>query len=145
MIKQQFETILLTESVYEECCHHSHLPGAILIQSAIHDEILPVVSDPQESFTLPSLLGAGEASSIHLALAHHCPLLIDDYLGRKFAQQHHISIIGILGILLLTKRRKLIKNIAPLIQYIQGIGYFLSQDLIKTILQHAGEWPGTKQ
>lgn len=86
-------------------------------------------------------LDAGEAEAIQLALEQSADLLlIDESLGRSFALEHQIPIIGLMGILLMSKEKKLIPEVGPLIEEVEcKAGFYLSRPLKKRILKDAGE------
>ena len=66
-------------------------------------------------------------------------LLIDDKRGRKVAKINNISTIGSLGVLLAAKQAGLITEVAPLVDQISSGLIYLSPELIKTVLDIAGE------
>ena len=57
-------------------------------------------------------------------------LLIDDRAGRQAADNLKISKIGLVGILLLTKKRGLIDNVGSLLEELRAAGYWLSDQVI---------------
>jgi uncharacterized protein len=66
-------------------------------------------------------------------------LLIDDKRGRKVAKINQIKTIGSLGVLLQAKRAGHIKLIAPLLELIASSPVYISESLINTVLELAGE------
>ena len=88
-----------------------------------------------------SLLDAGEAEAIILALELKAEeLLIDERIGRYEASQLGIPITGLLGILLVAKRRNLISQVKPIIKnLISEAGFRVSPQLHQEVLQLAGE------
>ena len=66
-------------------------------------------------------------------------LLIDDRRGRKVAKLNRIQVIGSLGVLLQAKRVGLILALAPLLQQIAVSPVFIGADLMKAVLELAGE------
>ncbi|PNW58825.1 UNVERIFIED_CONTAM: nucleic acid-binding protein [Euhalothece sp. KZN 001] len=87
------------------------------------------------------LLDRGEAEAIALALELKAEeLLIDERLGRREATRLGIPIIGILGILLVAKRRTLINAVQPVVDaLIFKAGFRVSLQLYEQVLQTAGE------
>ena len=79
-----------------------------------------------------SNLGEGERQSIFLAstLKEEVLLLIDDRAARQAADNLNISKIGLVGILLMAKKRGLIDNVGSLLQELQTAGYWLSDEVI---------------
>jgi predicted nucleic acid-binding protein len=55
-------------------------------------------------------LGAGETSSLALALELSTTVVLDDALARKRARQFNLSVVGTVGFLVLLHRRKLVEN-----------------------------------
>jgi uncharacterized protein len=67
-------------------------------------------------------------------------LLIDERLGRQEAIRLGLPVIGILGILLVAKRRSLIPQVQPVIDaLIQQAGFRVSPQLYQQILALAQE------
>jgi predicted nucleic acid-binding protein len=66
-------------------------------------------------------------------------LLIDDKAGRQAADKLNIPVTGVVGILLLAKRKGLIKNVAEIIEKIRNNGYWLSDEVINAAKLYAGE------
>lgn len=77
-------------------------------------------------------LGEGEKQSILLAstLKREALLLIDDRAGRQAADTLNIPKIGLVGILLLAKKRGFIDNVGSLLQELRLAGYWLSDEVI---------------
>jgi len=86
-------------------------------------------------------LGEGEKQSIFLAstLKGEALLLIDDRAGRQAADNLNISKIGLVGILLLAKKRGLIDNVGSLLQELRAAGYWLSDEVIAVTRKLAEE------
>lgn len=86
-------------------------------------------------------LDIGEAHAIALALELQADdLLIDERLGRREAHQLGLPIIGILGILVAAKQRKLIPKIQFLMDaLIQRASFRVSPQLYQQVLTLANE------
>ena len=86
-------------------------------------------------------LGEGEKQSIFLAstLKREVLLLIDDRAGRQAADSLNISKIGLVGILLLAKKRGLIDNVVSLLHELRTAGYWLSDEVIAVARKLAEE------
>lgn len=85
-------------------------------------------------------LDLGESESIALALEVQSDyLIIDERLGRKIAEGFGLRIIGILGILLIAKRRGFIDSLKDAIKKLQEINFRLHPKLIERVLSEAGE------
>jgi predicted nucleic acid-binding protein len=86
-------------------------------------------------------LGEGEKQSIILAstLKREVLLLIDDRAGRQAAESLNIPKIGLVGILLLSKKRGLIDNVVSLLHELRAAGYWLSDEVIAVARKLAEE------
>jgi predicted nucleic acid-binding protein len=85
-------------------------------------------------------LDPGESEAIALAVETRADfLLIDEHLGRSAALRHGLHITGLLGVLLVAKRRKLIAMVAPEIEALRAEGFWLSAELVTRVLKQVGE------
>ncbi|HLE28262.1 MAG TPA: DUF3368 domain-containing protein [Anaerolineales bacterium] len=140
----------LLEVLYQQV----HLPPAVhrelLAKTGVEAERLDQalatfirVADPLEltpevqAATLS--LGAGEREAV--ALAHHMRLLLvmDDQLGRQAAQGLDLEVTGTAGVLILAKQKGLIESVRKLLELMREHGYWLSDELITTAAELAGE------
>jgi predicted nucleic acid-binding protein len=91
-------------------------------------------------FILSSNLGAGESSSIALALEHPGSLLIlDDLNARKKAISLDLRVTGVLGLILRAKERGLVSELKPIIEKLLAHEFRLSKQIIDEILKMTGE------
>jgi hypothetical protein len=101
--------------------------------------IIPVVGYAP---SLPSELNPGEAAAITLALSKHAQtILLDDKQARQAAQQHGLSVVGSVGILLRAKQLGLIGPVKPIIDAMIAQGRHISPHLRAHVLHLAGEQP----
>ncbi len=85
-------------------------------------------------------LGPGEAGVLAIAIEEPDALVIlDDLLARQVAKLQGIKLTGTLGILLKAKQRGHIQAVAPLIEELQKLGFWLSNSMQQDILKLAGE------
>ena len=143
VLNGMIEEVIIPETVHAECTLDLTLPGAQAIRAAVeagHIHARPDVvrpdADPDEALTG---LDAGELAAIHLALALQCPVLMDERLGRQVARRRGLTVIGSAGLLLGAKQRGLVPAVAPILDQWRQSGYFLSEALIKALLERAGE------
>ena len=85
-------------------------------------------------------LGPGEAGVLALALEEPDSLVIlDDLLARRVAELQGIKLTGTLGILLKAKQQGRLEYVAPLIEELHKLGFWLSNSMQHDILKLAGE------
>ena len=85
---------------------------------------------------LQSVLGAGEAAVIHIALTESIPtVVIDERKGRRLAALHGLRVTGSLGLLLALQRRGLLPSIRPAIARMKSKGIHLHDDLVNDALR----------
>lgn len=86
-------------------------------------------------------LDPGEAEAIILAAELNADLLlIDEALGRNEAKRAHLPVIGLMGVLLIAKKKNLIESITQIIQRLETeAGFYLSRLVKQRIIQEAGE------
>lgn len=138
--------------------------GQIIIPSSVQLELLVLkkfgfdtdqivqaswimVQDPKNQELVSQLeleLDKGESSAIALAIelkAHN--LIIDEKKGRKIAHELGIEVIGLIGILLEAKEKKLIKEIKPVLDELRSKANFrISESLYEKILKRTNEKDG---
>lgn len=90
---------------------------------------------------LGTRLNIGEAEAIALAVeVKAIRLLIDQRLGRQAAKDLGLKITGVLGILLLAKRQKLITAVKPIMNdLVIQANFRMSSQLYADVLNAAGE------
>jgi len=88
-------SIIIPQSVADECTKDSFRPGAATIQKSIHANMINVHKDDLATDQLNHLktfLGPGESAAIVLALELNAGLLVDEKLARNAASQLKIKI-----------------------------------------------------
>ena len=89
---------------------------------------------------LEASLDKREASAIAYAVEQQdCLLIIDDYKGRRFAEQLGIEITGTLGVIAAAKLNGHINSVKPLIAKIKATDFRLDAELEYRILKNSGE------
>ena len=99
------------------------------------------VQDMAEVRKYAKFVDSGEAEAIELARELHADrLLIDERKGRKLALQEGVPVIGLLGVVLLAKRKALISSARSLIERLdREAGMYLAPDLRDEALKTVGE------
>lgn len=89
---------------------------------------------------LEASLDKGEASAIAFAIEQNdCLLIIDDFKGRKFAEQLGIKITGTLGVIIDAKLSGHIKSVKPLLDKIKKTDFRLTPELEKRTLEKSND------
>lgn len=99
---------------------------------------------PKNEIKLASLrevLDEGESQAIALALEIHCEiLLIDERLGTKVAKSEGLSTLGLIGLLVLAKKKNVISAIRPILSELkEEAGFWLGTSFMQQILKDQGE------
>jgi predicted nucleic acid-binding protein len=85
-------------------------------------------------------LGAGESAVLSLALEHPGSwVVLDDKLARQAALHLSIPLLGTAGILLRAKTARHLSAIRPTLDQLANLGFRLTQETIRNILDLAGE------
>jgi len=127
--------------------------GEVIIPQAVRGELLrshrqlpewlrvAVVRNPTQAGQYARTLDLGEAEAIELAKELHADrLLIDERKGRKLALQEGVAVIGLLGVVLLAKRKALIPSARKLIGRLdREAGMYLAEDIRDAALKTVGE------
>jgi predicted nucleic acid-binding protein len=89
---------------------------------------------------LEASLDKGEASAIAFAIEQtDCLLIIDDYKGRKYAEQLGIKITGTLGLIINAKLSGHIESVKPMLDKIKKTDFRLTEELAKKTLEKSNE------
>ena len=140
LLNSLFSTLYLPVTVHFEVTSDQARPDARLLKLFLDEHSVPHM-DMENSFTqeISRILDAGEIQALALAKELNCGVLMDELRGRKVAQRYEIKTVGILGLLMQSKRQGLVNEVAPLIEELQAQNYRLSANLIKSVLEHVGE------
>lgn len=133
LLPKLFTEVFVPEAVHAELLRsHSTLPDWLQTRP---------VSSPAAVADFARTVDAGEAEAIALAKEMHADrLLIDERKGRRLAQAEGLQVIGLLGVVLLAKRKGFISDARHLIeQLVNEAGVYLDPDLINSALQTVGE------
>ncbi len=133
LLADLFGSVVIPHAVAEELLRgHDHLPDFLHVSS---------VSNARRVEKLEEQLDRGEAEAIVLASELHADfLLMDESLGRAVARREGLPVIGLLGVLLLAKRRGKIALIAEVLENLKTrAGFHLAEDLRLRVLQEANE------
>lgn len=141
LLPELFNEIIIPPAVFDEITIQGKgLPGSAEVINAKWIKIVPV----KNQFFLEELkqsLDPGEAEAIAIGIELNAEyLLIDEVLGRKIAQEHHLKPLGILGILLRAKNKNLISLVKPVMDELkEKANFFIQANLYNYILELANE------
>ncbi len=133
LLPNLFHEVIVPDAVRREL-NRNHSPLPDWLRTA-------TVQDTAQVGKYAEIVDAGEAEAIELARELHADrLLIDERKGRKLATQEGVPVIGLLGVVLLAKRRDLIPSARALLVRLENeAGMYLSQDIRDQALKTVGE------
>ncbi|MBN2487559.1 MAG: DUF3368 domain-containing protein [Methanosarcinaceae archaeon] len=132
-ILSDFGDISIPKAVYDEVTGND-LKGSNEVKHA--DWIKVVELEDYESLAFSSVLDAGEAQAIALAIKQNADLiLLDDLAGRRAATAYGIEVMGTLGLLKVMYRRGRIENMKDVLDELQKQGFWMSADLYNRMLE----------
>ena len=124
--------ISIPKAVYDEVTGND-LKGSNEVKHA--DWIKVVKLKDHESVTFLSVLDAGEAEAIALAIKQNADLiLLDDLAGRRAANAYGIEVMGTLGLLKVMYQRGRIENMKTTLDELQKQGFWMSTALYDKML-----------
>jgi len=141
VLKELYPQIAIPKAVFEELEKLEQIGRQIeIIRSSDWIQVL-MVSNKDLVRILSLVLDDGEAEAIALAKETNADLLIiDEIKGRSYAKELNINIIGLVGILLLAKEKKVIENVGEVLTELQEkAGFWISKNLWETALKAASE------
>lgn len=137
-----FAAVLVPDVVFEECLYDHAKPETRAIEAAFANGILTLKSmDEVPKLPETGWLDDGEATAIALAKMIACPVLVDEKRGRTVAKKAGLQVIGTCGLLVQAKRTGAIQAVMPLLDELDGVGYFLSQELRQETFRLCDELP----
>ena len=115
-------------------------PGAVEVRTAAWIRQYSVNNPPLVASLLLEL-DPGEAEAIACALEVKAKLLlIDERRGRLVAHRLGLSVTGLMGVLLLARKRGLTDSIRPSLDDLRRVaGFWISDALYRRVLEEAGE------
>ncbi|MEI6537357.1 MAG: DUF3368 domain-containing protein [Verrucomicrobiaceae bacterium] len=133
LLPQLFERVLAPPAVFSELlAWHENLPTWLEVMT---------VTDQLRVERYAAFVHPGEAEAIALALETEADwLLLDDSDGRRLAKAEGAPVLGLMGVLLLAKRRGVLANVRPLMDRLRDeAGFYLSDKVRREIIRLADE------
>ena len=147
LLERLFGRVTVTPEVRDEVLAGGELPGAAELVAAIASGWVEVAGARGDPGRFPEL-GAGEASTLLIALAHpedECLVLMDDALGRAQARALGIPVTGLAGVLLAARRARLVRRLRPLFERLERSNFRISNEIVRAVLEAAGEMEPPKR
>lgn len=138
LLKELYFEVILPEAVWKEVeagkdkQYYTDLTAIpwIKIEKVQNEVALQYLTDLDE----------GEAEVIVIAREISADLvIIDETLGRQFAQHFNLTVTGTLGVLLRAKKEGHLSQIKPLLEELRQQGIWLSDRVFQDVLLLAGE------
>lgn len=129
LLNKLFGQIIITQEISDE--YSKELPDWFSIEKSTNRNYQKI---------LEASLDKGEASAIAFAIEQpDCLLIIDDFKGRKYAEQLGIKITGTLGVLVDAKLSGHVKSVKHLLGKIKKTDFRITADLEKITLEKSNE------
>ena len=141
LLNKLYGDLLIPSAVWHEVVERrAGKPGADDVKVADWIEVREVVNTALVR-ALRQDLDAGEAEAIALAVEMDADLLLmDERLGRATAQHFGLRYIGLIGVLMMARQRKLITEIKPDLDRLRQVaGFYISESLYKRVLKDVAE------
>jgi predicted nucleic acid-binding protein len=139
LLGQLFEKVLVPVAVHEELTER-RAPEDVrrrVLTLPSWFEVHPV--EEREMNPFPVALHRGERQAILLTEALRADvLLMDEQIGRVIALRRNLPLSGTLGVLERADKVGLIRDFPGLIQRLRNSGFFISEGLVKQLLQRHG-------
>lgn len=130
------QKILIPPSVYQEVSIHK---SAKKVLDRCIDEAKIIVMDVRDSRRVEELmirLDRGESEAIVLAKEQSLPLIIDEKRGKKIASDNRLETIGLIGILLIYRRKNLLspEEIQTISEELRAADFRISKALMALLI-----------
>ena len=131
------DTIIVTPSVYSEVTVQKSAKRVLDEYISLSKVVVSDVKNSQKVKELLIRLDIGESESIVLAEEKNLPLIIDEKKGKKIALSFGIEAIGLIGILLVYKKRSYLSNaeIVEIVEELREVSFRVSDRLLGLLLE----------
>ncbi len=131
------DTIIVTPSVYSEVTAQKSAKRVLDEYISLSKVVVSDVKNSQKVKELLIRLDLGESESIVLAEEKNLPLIIDEKRGKKIALSFGLDAIGLVGILLVYKKRSYLSNaeIVEIVEELREVNFRVSDGLLGLLLE----------
>lgn len=130
------ETIIITPSVYNEVTVQKRAKQIVDDYISFSKITVNEVKNHKKVKELLIRLDLGESESIVLAEEQNLPLIIDEKRGKNIAISMGLDVIGLVGILLVYKKRGYLSNteIKEIVEELREVSFRVSDGLLGLLL-----------
>ncbi len=130
------DAIMITPSVYSEVSIQKSAKKVLDEYSSLSKVVVSEVKNTKKVKELLIRLDLGESESIVLAEEKNLPLVIDEKKGKKIALSFGLDTIGLVGILLVYKKRGYLSNdeIVEIVKELKEVNFRISNELLNLLL-----------
>ena len=131
------DTIIVTPSVYSEVTVQKSAKRVLDEYISLSKVVVKEVKNSKKVKELLIRLDIGESESIVLAEEKNLPLIIDEKKGKKIALSFGLDAIGLIGILLVYKKRAYLFNdeIVEIVEELREVNFRVSDSLLGLLLE----------
>lgn len=140
LLERLYREVTIPEAVFHELQRCSDLIEGIRLDSLAWLKVQRVTYHPLVEALLLDL-DKGEAESIALAIETKADLLlIDERIGRRVAERMGLRFIGVLGVLIEAKEKRVVEKVKPILDaMITRSGFWVGDELYARVLKEAKE------
>lgn len=138
ILRGVFGQVVIPEAVFEELSELSAQKQYLINADWIE---IQSIEDSELIQNLKKRLDEGESEAIALAVKIRADFLVmDEWKGRRIAQEMGLQIIGIVGILTAAKRKSIILEVKPILdELIEMVGFRIHPSIYAAALKDSGE------
>ena len=133
------DTIIVTPSVYSEVTVQKSAKRILDEYISLSKVVVNEVENSKKVKELLIRLDLGESESIVLAEEQKLPLIIDEKKGKRIALSFGLDTIGLIGILLVYKKRSYLSNteIVEIVKDLREVNFRVSDSLLGLLLEES--------
>ena len=137
LLFQFADSVMITPSVYSEVSVHKSAKRILDHHIFLSKVVVHHVKNSKKIKELCIRLDLGESESIVLAEEKNLPLVIDEKRGKKIALSFGLETIGLVGILLVYKKKGYLSNeeIVEVVNELKKVSFRVSDTLLRLLLE----------